>query len=83
MYLRIIGRLLGSFIATSRTVCIRSVRSLTVKVSRHCTFKITVGCIESMVIHHIQNNTDTCFVQSLHHLLEFPDTNIRFVGSVE
>ena len=33
-----------------------------------------------MVIHHIQNNTDTCFVQSLHHLLEFPDTNIRFVG---
>ena len=69
----------GSFIATSRTVCIRAIRPLTIKVSWNCTFEIAVRCIESMVIHHIQNNTDTSFVQSLHHLLEFADTNIRLI----
>ena len=67
----------GSLVTASRSIRIRAVGLLTIEIAGNGTLKVAVRSIESMVIYHIEHYTDACLMQSLHHLLEFTDTNLR------
>ena len=36
--------------------------------------------IVRMVIHHVEDNGNTCFMKGIHHLLELADTAVGVVG---
>ena len=68
--------LLGSrLIATSRTIGILAVSRLTIIHIRISQLEVAVVDVESMVIHHVEDDTDARLVKSLHHLLELLDTS--------
>ena len=71
--------LTGCLIITTRAIGILTVCSLTIEIIRICTLEITAVDVPCVIIHYIKDNSDSCLVQSLHHLFELFDTCSRCV----
>ena len=67
------------FIATSGSIRPFPFLVRPVKIPRYRTFEIASFRDRGMIVHHVHHYPDTCPVKGHHHLLEFPDTHIRFV----
>ena len=67
------------FITTGRTISKATIRHLAIEIPWYRTFKITLSSIKCMIIHYIQHHPDASPMQSLHHLLEFLNTNRRII----
>ena len=68
------GTVTCSLIPATGTIGQCSIFLMTIKIAGHSTLKVTVSRVECMIVDHIKYYTNTCFVQSLHHLFEFLNT---------
>ena len=73
------GTVAGCLVSATGPVCQFAVLCLAVEVAGHRTLKVAFFGVESMIINHIEYHADTCFVESLYHLLEFLDSYIGLI----
>ena len=69
----------SSLVATAGTVAWLSVGSVTVVRHRESAVEIASFDVESMVVNHIENNANACFVQGLYHLFELKNAAGRLL----
>ena len=67
-------------VATARAVAVCSVSVLAVEVVGIGALEVAVVDVVGVVVHHVENHSDACFVQGLHHLFELVDAACWVVG---
>ena len=69
----------GGFVAATRTVAICAICCLAVEIVGIGKLEVGVIDVVGMVIHHVENHTDTRIVERLYHLFKLTDTHLWIV----